>query len=95
MRVSTEISQALLTRKVVPVYPPLARQAHVQGEVVVDADISKDGAVETLRTLSGHPLLVPAAIDAVKQWHYKPYLLNGEPIPVETQITVNFTLTGG
>ena len=95
VRVSAEISQALLTRKVVPIYPSLARQAHVQGEVVVDADISKDGAVETLRTLSGHPLLVPAAIDAVKQWHYKPYLLNGEPIPVETQITVDFTLTGG
>jgi protein TonB len=77
------------------VYPPLARQAHVQGTVVIDADISKDGIVEKLRTISGHPMLIPAAVDAVKQWRYKPYVLKGEPVAVNTRIIVNFTLSGG
>jgi protein TonB len=77
------------------VYPPLARQAHVQGTVVLDADISKAGIVETLRAVSGHPMLIPAAVDAVKQWRYKPYVLKGEPVAVNTQIVVNFTLSGG
>jgi hypothetical protein len=58
-------------------------------------EISKDGAIQNLFLISGHPMLVPAAIEAVKQWRYRPYFLNGEPVAVETQITVNFTLSGG
>jgi len=90
-----EIAQSLLVTKIVPAYPPLARQARVQGEVVLDVDISKDGTIEGLRTQAGHPMLIPAAIDAVKHWRYKPYVLNGEPVPVQTQVTVNFSLTSG
>ena len=60
----------------------------------MQAVISKDGSIEDLKVISGHPMLVPAAIDAVKQWKYKPYILNGEPVVVDTQITVNFTLGG-
>jgi TonB family protein len=95
VRVPQEVSQGLLIKKVVPEYPPLARQAHIQGMVIFNADISKDGAVETLKIITGHPLLVPAALEAVKQWRYKPYLLNGESVAVSTQIEVNFTLKGG
>ena len=90
-----EMSKRLLIRPISPVYPILARQAHIQGKVVLDADISKNGGVETLKVISGHPLLVQAALDAVKQWRYKPYLLNGEPVAVNTQIIVGFTLSGG
>jgi periplasmic protein TonB len=60
----------------------------------LQAVISKDGSIENLRVISGHPMLVPSAIDAVKQWKYKPYILNGEPVEVDTQVTVNFTLGG-
>ena len=95
VRVSQEESRGLLITTILPVYPPLARQAHVQGAVVLDADIAKDGTVEALRTISGHPMLIPAALDAVKQWRYKPYMLKGEPVAVNTQIVVNFTLSGG
>jgi TonB family protein len=95
VRVPQEVSRELLITTILPVYPPLARQAHVQGTVVLDADISKDGIVEKLRTISGHPMLIPAAVDAVKQWRYKPYVLKGEPVAVNTQIIVNFTLSGG
>jgi periplasmic protein TonB len=95
VRVSQGVSQGLLVRKVQPAYPPLARQARIQGAVVLQAEISKDGAIENLRLISGHPMLAPSAIEAVKQWRYKPYFLNGEPVAVETQITVNFTLAGG
>jgi protein TonB len=62
--------------------------------VLLQAVISKDGSIENLRVISGHPMLVPSAIDAVKQWKYKPYILNGEPVEVDTQVTVNFTLGG-
>jgi len=95
VRVPQEESRALLMTTILPVYPPLARQAHVQGVVVLDADISKDGAVETLKAISGHPMLIPAAVDAVKQWRYKPYLLKGQSVAVSTQVVVNFTLSGG
>jgi protein TonB len=95
VRVSQGVSQGLLIRKVQPTYPPLARQARIQGTVVLQAEISKEGAIQNLQLLSGHPMLAPAAIEAVKQWRYKPYFLNGEPVAVETQITVNFTLSGG
>jgi len=95
VRVSQGVTQGLLIRKIQPNYPPLARQARIQGSVLLQAEISKDGTIENLRLISGHPMLAPAAIEAVKQWKYKPYILNGEPVEVETQITVNFTLSGG
>lgn len=95
VRVSSGVQQGLLVRRVQPTYPPLARQARIQGTVLLQAQISKDGSIENLTLLSGHPMLAPAAIEAVKQWKYRPYLLNGEPVEVETQIQVNFTLAGG
>jgi periplasmic protein TonB len=95
VRVSSGVQSGLLVRRVQPTYPPLARQARIQGQVVLQAQISKDGTIENLQLISGHPMLAPAAIEAVKQWKYRPYLLNGEPVEVETQIQVNFTLSGG
>ncbi|HXO33867.1 MAG TPA: energy transducer TonB [Candidatus Acidoferrales bacterium] len=95
VRVSAGVTSGLLVRKVNPVYPPLARQARISGTVVLRAVISKDGSIENLSLVSGHPMLAPAAIDAVKQWKYKPYLLNGEPVEVDTEVQVNFTLAGG
>ena len=95
VRVSQGVSEGLLVHQVRPSYPPLARAARIQGSVVLQAVIGKDGAIQNLRLISGHPMLAPAAIEAVKQWRYKPYFLNGEPVEVDTQITVNFTLAGG
>ena len=77
-----------------PIYPPLARQARVQGVVELRAIISKAGMIENLVVVRGHPMLATAAIEAVRQWRYRPYLLNNEPIEVETEITVNFVLSG-
>jgi periplasmic protein TonB len=91
---TSSMLEGSLIRRVTPVYPPLARGARIQGPVVLAAVISKAGTIENLRALSGHPMLVPAAIDAVSQWRYRPYILNSEPIEVETQITVNFILGG-
>ena len=95
VRVSQGVSAGLLVRRVNPTYPPLARQARIQGQVVLRAVISKDGSISNLTLVSGHPMLAPAAIDAVKQWKYRPYLLNGEPVEVDTEVLVNFTLAGG
>jgi periplasmic protein TonB len=95
VRVSSGVVTGLKIRDVKPMYPPLARQARIQGTVVLQALISKTGDIENLQLISGHPMLAPAAIEAVKQWKYKPYLLNGEPVEVETQVQVNFTLSGG
>ena len=95
IRVSSGVSTGLLIRKVTPNYPPLAKQARIQGAVVLQAEISKEGTIQNLQLISGHPMLAPAAIEAVKQWRYKPYLLNGEPVAVETQVVVNFSLSGG
>jgi TonB family protein len=81
-----------IVKKVRPVYPPLARRARIQGTVILKVVINKSGDVENMQLFSGHPMLAPAAIEAVKQWRYKPYLLNGEPVEVETNVTVNFTL---
>jgi periplasmic protein TonB len=86
--------QGLAISQPKPTYPPIARSARIAGSVVLAATISKNGAIENLRVVNGHPMLVPAAMDAVKQWRYKPYLLNGEPVEVETQVTVNFNLGG-
>lgn len=94
VRVSQGVSQGLLTHKVDPQYPPLAKEAHVQGTVVLHAVIGKDGRVQGLQVVSGHPMLTASAINAVKQWRYKPYMLNGQPTEIDTTITVNFTLSG-
>jgi len=93
-RVSRMMEGNLIYR-VQPQYPPLARQARVQGIVVLRAMISRQGKIENLQVVSGHPLLVQSAMDAVLQWRYRPYYLNNEPVEVETQVTVNFTLSGG
>ena len=94
VRVSQGVSAGLLVHQVKPNYPPLARQARIQGAVVLQAVIAKDGTIQNLHVVSGHPMLAPSALDAVRQWRYKPYFLNGEPVEVETQIIVNFTLAG-
>ena len=94
IRVGGHVARARLTRQVRPQYPPLARQARIQGTVRLAAVISKDGSIQKLEVLSGHPLLVPAALSAVKQWQYKPTRLNGEAVEVLTSIEVNFTLSG-
>lgn len=93
LRVSQGVSRGLLIRRVEPVYPMLAKQARIQGEVVLNAIIGKDGAIENLQVERGHPLLAAAAVDAVKQWRFKPFLLNGEPIEIETIVNVNFVLS--
>jgi protein TonB len=90
VRVSQGVTKGLLIYRVEPAYPPLAKQARIQGVVVLTAIIGKDGNVQNLQVVSGHPLLAPAAIEAVKQWRYKPFLLNGQPVEVETTVTVNF-----
>src|SRR5437868_3357063 len=95
VRVSTGVATGLLIKKVTPNYPQLAKQARIQGTVVLTAEISKEGTIQNLQLASGHPMLAPAAIEAVKQVRYKPYLLNGDPVAVETQVQVNFSLSGG
>ncbi|HLQ51682.1 MAG TPA: TonB family protein [Terriglobales bacterium] len=95
VRVSGGVIEGNLMHKVTPNYPPLAKTARIQGTVVLHAVISKQGNIENLSVISGHPMLVQTAMDAVKQWKYKPYILNGEPVEVETTVTVNFNLTGG
>jgi periplasmic protein TonB len=87
------VQQAKLVRQPKPNYPPLAKQARISGVVHLAAIISKDGTIQDLKVISGHPLLIPAALEAVKQWVYQPTLLNGEPVEVSTQIDVNFTLS--
>jgi len=93
IRVGGSVIAANLIRKIQPVYPQLAKQARVQGSVHFTAIIGKDGTIQNLQLIGGHPLLVQAAQDAVKQWLYKPTLLNGDPVEVVTQIDVNFTLS--
>ena len=90
VRVSRGVAEVLLVDRVAPVYPPLAREAKIEGPVFLQAVIDKEGRVDSIHVLKGHPLLTQAAIDAVKQWKYKPYFLNGEPVEVETQIVVDF-----
>jgi protein TonB len=95
LRVSSGVAAGMLVYQLKPTYPRLATQARIQGTVVLQAVIGKDGTVHDLHVISGHPMLVPAAIEAVRQWKYRPYLLNNEPVEVDTQINVNFTLSGG
>lgn len=94
MRISQGVSEGMLLTRVKPEYPVIAKLAHVEGAVILEAIISKDGAIENLRVVSGNPLLIKSAIEAVQQWRYKPYLLSGMAIDVETRITVSFQLTG-
>ena len=94
IRVGGSVQRARLIRQPKPQYPPLARQARIQGTVRFTAIIGKDGKIANLTLESGHPLLVPAATAAVSQWVYKPTMLNGEPVEVVTVIDVNFTLSG-
>jgi protein TonB len=93
IRVGGNVQAAKLVKQPRPVYPPLAKQARIQGTVRFTAIIGKDGTIQNLQLVSGHPLLVPSAQDAVRQWVYQPTLLNGEPVEVVTQIDVNFTLS--
>jgi len=90
LRISSGVADGLLINKIEPQYPSMAKLAHVQGDVVLQATISKTGQIENLRAISGHPILIQAAMDAVKQWKYRPYALNGEPVAVDTTITVKF-----
>ena len=92
MRVRGDLMQDMIREKVNPTYPDAARKARIQGKVILATTISKEGDVENIVLKSGHPLLAPAAIEAVKQWKYKPYILNGKPVAVETRVEVNFTL---
>ena len=94
VRVSSNVAVKLLLKRVNPVYSKELREQRVQGMVTLYARISKDGDVIDVKLISGQPALAQPAIDAVKQWKYKPYLLNGEPIEMETQVLVNFTLAG-
>jgi protein TonB len=92
IRVGGNVQQANLIDKPRPVYPPEAKQARIQGQVRFNVIIGADGHVENIEVVSGHPLLVAAAMDAVRQWVYRPTLLNGQPVEVETVVDVNFTL---
>jgi TonB family protein len=93
VRVGGMVEAANLVKKVTPLYPPLAKQARIQGTVRFTAIIGADGSVVSLQLVEGHPLLVDSAREAVQQWQYKPLLLNGNPVEVITQIDVNYTLT--
>jgi len=92
LSISPGLATGMLVTKVAPEYPPIAKAARVQGTVVLEAVISKDGQIKNLRVISGPPMLQQAALDAVKTWTYRPYLLNGEPAEVRTTINVIFTL---
>ena len=90
IRIGAEVQQAKLVSQQPPVYPPQALQARISGVVKLNALIDKEGRVANLETISGHPLLVPAALDAVRHWVYQPTLLNGQPVEVLSQVNVVF-----
>jgi TonB family protein len=90
IRVSQGVSQGLVIKRVQPKYPQAALASHTGGAVQIEATVNKDGNVTNLKVLSGDPILAKAAVDAVRQWRYKPYYLDGEPVEIQTQITVNF-----
>lgn len=92
IRVSIGVQMAKLVKKVIPEYPPLARTARVSGVVHLLGVIAKDGTIQNLQVIGGHPLLARAALEAVRQWVYQPTLLNGQPVEVIAPIDVNFTL---
>lgn len=93
IRVSQGVTQGMVISKIEPKYPPIGVAAHITGAVLLHAVISKGGTITELEVISGHPVLIPAAMEAVEQWRYRPYLLNGEPVEVETTITVTFQLS--
>jgi TonB family protein len=95
IRVGSAVQMARLVQKVTPLYPTLARQANVAGTVQLKVSINPAGGVERIDVVQGHPLLIPAAIEAVKQWEYRPTLLNGVPVEVETSVEVSFSTSGG
>ena len=84
--------QGNLIYRVEPVYPAIAKNVGVQGAVLIRALISREGTIEQVQVISGSPLLTRAALDAIRQWRYRPYYLNGTPVEVDTEITVNFVL---
>jgi protein TonB len=92
VRISQGVSQGLLLKRVQPVYPQQARQARIEGTVELLATIGKDGSIKDVKVVSGPPILGKVAVDAVRQWKYKPYYLNGDPVEVQTQIALNFRL---
>jgi protein TonB len=94
VRVPSSAEEALLIRKTIPVYPPIGLAARAEGTVILAATISKTGTIENLRVVSGPALLQRAALEAVNTWRYRPYLLNGQPVEVETTVNVVFTLGG-
>jgi protein TonB len=89
-RFISQLTEAQLLNRVEPAYPRIAMVSGVQGQVRLHAIIARDGTIQSLNVISGHPLLASPALDAVRQWRYRPYLLNGEAVEVETFITVNF-----
>jgi len=93
VRVSV-LSEARLLNRVEPVYPKFATLTGIRGEVKLHAIIARDGTIQSLNVTSGHPILAAAAVEAVKQWRYQPYILNGDPVEVDTFITVNFKRAG-
>jgi len=92
VRISQGVTRGMVISKIEPKYPTIAVAARITGVVLLKAIISKEGTITELQVVNGHPVLIPAAIDAVKQWRYRPYLLNGEPVEVETTIIVNFDI---
>jgi protein TonB len=90
IRQGGNVQQNMLLSQVKPVYPADAKEARIQGVVILEALIGRDGSVNEVKAISGHPMLQQAAIDAVSQWKYKPTLLNGQPVEVVTTVTVNF-----
>jgi protein TonB len=94
INISSGVATGLLLQKVQPVYPAIAKAARVSGTVILQATISKSGTIENLRVVSGPAMLQQAALDAVRNWRYKPYLLNGDPVEVDTQVNVIFSLGG-
>jgi protein TonB len=93
--ISAGVAQGMLLQKTIPLYPPIAKAARVSGTVILQATISKTGTITNLRVVGGPAMLQQAAMDAVKTWRYRPYLLNNEPVEVETTVNVVFTLGGG
>jgi protein TonB len=93
IRIGGNVQQTKLVSQPRPVYPAEAKLARITGVVKLNATIAKDGTIQHLEVVSGHPLLVPAAMDAVRQWVYQPTLLNGQPVEVMTEVDVNFTLS--
>jgi protein TonB len=94
VNISAGVAVGMLIQKTIPTYPPIAKAARVQGTVVLQATISKQGTIENLKVVSGPAMLQQAAMDAVRQWRYRPYLLNNDPVEVETTVNVIFTLGG-